>query len=123
MNSSEKIKPKAIPVIEIYPENQSIFLRGGAEERLSFLDQLDIDNETIREEIDRITRIITEGIEDQDYYKHLWYRLLIAAKIMKYGQVDYNELCDSITKQVGNIDEDIFDEVWLEIKERAKNLK
>lgn len=120
MENIAKSKPVSA---ELDPGIQKITLLGGAEERLAFIDQLDIDNETIREEIDRITKIITDGIENQDYYKHLWYRLLIAAKIMKYGQVDYNELCDSITAQVGGIDEDIFDEVWLEIKSRAKNLK
>ncbi len=102
--------------------SQKIILYGGDIERQEFVKKMDIETDHLRDEIARVAEIVIENVEDQVYYKHLWYRLLMANKILDEGEVDYVRLFNSIKKQVNNVDEKIFDDVWAEIKERAKNL-
>ena len=108
--------------IETDNKNQKIVLYGGDSERLDFVKKLDIEVEHLKEEIARVAEIVENNVEDQDYYKHLWYRLLVANKIMDNGEVNYNSLFSSIKKQVNDVDENIFNEVWGEVKKRAENL-
>jgi len=103
-------------------KSQKIVLYGGDIERHEFVKKLDIEADHLRDEIARVAEIIENNVEGTDYYKHLWYRLLMANKILDDGEVDYDRLFSSIKKQVNDVDEQIFDDVWLEIKERAKNL-
>jgi hypothetical protein len=109
--------------IDTNKKSQKIVLYGGDMERQEFAKKLNIEVDHLKDEIARVAEIIVENVEDQTYYKHLWYRLLMANKIIDNGEVDYDRLFTSIKKQVNDVDEQIFDDVWLEIKERAKNLK
>jgi hypothetical protein len=108
--------------IDTNKKSQKIVLYGGDMERHEFVKKLDIEADHLRDEIARVAEIIVENVEDQTYYKHLWYRLLIANKILDDGEVGYDRLFNSIKEQVNEVDEIIFNEVWVEVKKKAENL-
>jgi hypothetical protein len=119
----EQLENKELDAELAVKKGQKIVLYGGHENRLAFAGQLDIETEHLREEINRLAEVVANDTEDHEYYKNLWYRLLVANKILDHGEVSYGTLFDSIAGQAGSVDMDIFDKVWLEMETRASKTK